>query len=172
MQPLPLWGKAVCGLTAGGLGAMVGSPADLTLIRMQADATLPPAARRNYKNVGDALARCGARARHWVGRSMPGAAASADRGASSFGLGGAPFCLLPRRAVREGPRRPLPTSPWRSILYLGGKARSGALLRAARAKARCAKRLQGRVHGMACSVAALCEPLCLVATATRAAAAA
>lgn len=32
---LPLWQKAACGLTAGGLGALVGTPADLTLIRMQ-----------------------------------------------------------------------------------------------------------------------------------------
>jgi hypothetical protein len=32
---LPLWQKALCGLTAGGLGALVGTPADLTLIRMQ-----------------------------------------------------------------------------------------------------------------------------------------
>lgn len=34
-QNLPLWQKAACGLTAGGLGALVGTPADLTLIRMQ-----------------------------------------------------------------------------------------------------------------------------------------
>ncbi len=32
---IPLWQKAVCGLAAGGLGALVGTPADLTLIRMQ-----------------------------------------------------------------------------------------------------------------------------------------
>jgi hypothetical protein len=32
---LPLWQKAACGLTAGGMGALVGTPADLTLIRMQ-----------------------------------------------------------------------------------------------------------------------------------------
>jgi solute carrier family 25 oxoglutarate transporter 11 len=32
---LPLWQKAACGLTAGGLGALVGTPADLTLLRMQ-----------------------------------------------------------------------------------------------------------------------------------------
>jgi solute carrier family 25 (mitochondrial oxoglutarate transporter), member 11 len=32
---LPLWQKAACGLAAGGLGALVGTPADLTLIRMQ-----------------------------------------------------------------------------------------------------------------------------------------
>ncbi|KAK9843706.1 hypothetical protein WJX81_003189 [Elliptochloris bilobata] len=56
-KPLPLWQKAAAGLTAGGLGALVGSPADLTLIRMQADATMPAAARRNYKNVGDAMIR-------------------------------------------------------------------------------------------------------------------
>lgn len=56
-QPLPLWEKAVCGLSAGGLGALVGSPADLTLIRMQADTTLPLEQRRNYKGVGDAFLR-------------------------------------------------------------------------------------------------------------------
>ncbi|CAL5218903.1 g647 [Coccomyxa viridis] len=56
-KPLPLWQKAGAGLTAGGLGALVGSPADLTLIRMQADSTLPMASRRNYKGVGDAMVR-------------------------------------------------------------------------------------------------------------------
>ncbi|KAL6779375.1 hypothetical protein ACKKBG_A12085 [Auxenochlorella protothecoides x Auxenochlorella symbiontica] len=56
-RPLPLWQKAVCGLSAGGLGALVGSPADLTLIRMQADTTLPAEQRRNYKGVGDAFLR-------------------------------------------------------------------------------------------------------------------
>jgi hypothetical protein len=39
-QNLPLWQKAACGLTAGGLGALVGTPADLTLIRMQVSALL------------------------------------------------------------------------------------------------------------------------------------
>lgn len=57
-QNLPLWQKAACGLTAGGLGALVGTPADLTLIRMQADNTLPLDQRRNYKGVGDAMVRC------------------------------------------------------------------------------------------------------------------
>lgn len=56
-QNLPLWLKACCGLTAGGLGALIGTPADLTLIRMQADNTLPPEQRRNYKNVADAFVR-------------------------------------------------------------------------------------------------------------------
>lgn len=49
--------KAALGATAGGLAAVVGNPADLSLIRMQADGTLPPEQRRNYKGVGDAFAR-------------------------------------------------------------------------------------------------------------------
>lgn len=56
-KPIPLWQKAAAGLTAGGLGALVGSPADLSLIRMQSDSTLPIDKRRNYKGVGDALVR-------------------------------------------------------------------------------------------------------------------
>ena len=41
----------VCGLSAGGLAAVVGNPADLALIRMQADGMLPAAERRGYTNV-------------------------------------------------------------------------------------------------------------------------
>uniref|UniRef100_A0A6U0UXS4 Uncharacterized protein n=1 Tax=Polytomella parva TaxID=51329 RepID=A0A6U0UXS4_9CHLO len=54
---LPLWQKAGAGLAAGAVGALVGNPADLSLIRMQADSTLPVEQRRNYKGVGDALLR-------------------------------------------------------------------------------------------------------------------
>ncbi|KAL1805704.1 hypothetical protein DCAR_0831456 [Daucus carota subsp. sativus] len=56
-KPLPLYQKALCGLTAGAIGASVGSPADLALIRMQADATVPAAQRRNYTNAFQALYR-------------------------------------------------------------------------------------------------------------------
>ncbi|KAF8396004.1 hypothetical protein HHK36_017615 [Tetracentron sinense] len=56
-KPLPLYQKALCGLTAGAIGACFGSPADLALIRMQADATLPAAQRRNYTNAFHALYR-------------------------------------------------------------------------------------------------------------------
>lgn len=56
-KPLPLYQKALCGLTAGAIGATVGSPADLVLIRMQADATLPVSQRRNYSNAIQALSR-------------------------------------------------------------------------------------------------------------------
>lgn len=56
-KPLPLYQKALCGLTAGAIGSSVGSPADLALIRMQADATLPISQRRNYTNAINALSR-------------------------------------------------------------------------------------------------------------------
>jgi len=56
-KPLPLLQKALIGLTAGAVGACIGSPCDLALIRMQADATLPPAQRRNYKNAFHALSK-------------------------------------------------------------------------------------------------------------------
>lgn len=54
---LPLAKKAAAGLIAGGLGSLIGNPADLALIRLQADATLPVEARRNYKGVVDAVFR-------------------------------------------------------------------------------------------------------------------
>eukprot|EP00850_Spirogloea_muscicola_P022814 SM000313S11964 [mRNA] locus=s313:51519:53652:+ [translate_table: standard] len=59
-KPLPLYQKAVCGLTAGAIGAVVGSPADLALIRMQSDNTLPMAQRRHYQNAFHALYRIAA----------------------------------------------------------------------------------------------------------------
>lgn len=49
--------RASAGLTAGGLAAFVGNPADLALIRMQSDGLKPAAERANYKSVIDALSR-------------------------------------------------------------------------------------------------------------------
>ncbi|EAS35909.3 mitochondrial dicarboxylate carrier protein [Coccidioides immitis RS] len=49
--------RAAAGLTAGGIAAMVGNPADLALIRMQSDGLKPKEARANYRSVIDALAR-------------------------------------------------------------------------------------------------------------------
>ncbi|GAB0090112.1 mitochondrial 2-oxoglutarate/malate carrier protein [Sergentomyia squamirostris] len=45
------------GMIAGATGAFVGTPAELSLIRMTADGRLPPAERRNYTSVFNALAR-------------------------------------------------------------------------------------------------------------------
>ncbi|KAJ5105641.1 Mitochondrial carrier protein [Penicillium alfredii] len=49
--------RAAAGLTAGGIAAMIGNPADLALVRMQADGLKPPEARAHYRSVFDALAR-------------------------------------------------------------------------------------------------------------------
>lgn len=54
---LPFWKKVAYSCVAGMLGALVGNPADLALVRLQTDQTLPVAQRRHYKHVLDALAR-------------------------------------------------------------------------------------------------------------------
>ncbi|KAG5062121.1 hypothetical protein GLYMA_02G040700v4 [Glycine max] len=54
---MPLSRKIEAGLIAGGIGAAVGNPADVAMVRMQADGRLPPAQRRNYKSVVDAITR-------------------------------------------------------------------------------------------------------------------
>ena len=54
---LSFFQKSYASLIAGGVGAFVGNPADLALIRMQSDSTLPIEQRRNYKNVADAFIR-------------------------------------------------------------------------------------------------------------------
>jgi len=49
--------KAAYGMTAGALGSIVGTPAEVCLIRMTSDGRLPVEQRRGYKNVGNALVR-------------------------------------------------------------------------------------------------------------------
>lgn len=49
--------RAAAGLSAGGIAAMIGNPADLALVRMQADGLKAPDARANYRSVFDALLR-------------------------------------------------------------------------------------------------------------------
>lgn len=49
--------RGAAGLTAGGLAAMIGNPADLALIRMQSDGLKPKDQRANYRSVFDALKR-------------------------------------------------------------------------------------------------------------------
>lgn len=49
--------KAACGFGAGAAGAIVGNPADLAMVRMQADGKLPVDMRRNYKNAFEAIYR-------------------------------------------------------------------------------------------------------------------
>ncbi|CAK82304.1 unnamed protein product (macronuclear) [Paramecium tetraurelia] len=47
--------KSWCSIVAGFLGSLAGNPADLALVRIQADSTLPVEERRGYKNVFDAF---------------------------------------------------------------------------------------------------------------------
>merc|ERR1719333_68716 len=47
--------KSFCALSAGGIAAVAGNPADLALIRMQSDSMLPADQRRNYRGVFHAL---------------------------------------------------------------------------------------------------------------------
>ena len=49
--------KMLAGILAGACGAIVGSPADLVLVRMQADGRLPPEQRYGYSNVVNGLSR-------------------------------------------------------------------------------------------------------------------
>ncbi|OQD83563.1 hypothetical protein PENANT_c016G07035 [Penicillium antarcticum] len=49
--------RAAAGLSAGGIAAMIGNPADLALVRMQSDGLKAPEARANYRSVFDALFR-------------------------------------------------------------------------------------------------------------------
>lgn len=56
-EPLPFSHKAFAGMIAGACGAIVGTPAEVALVRMTADGRLPIAQRRGYKSVLDALVR-------------------------------------------------------------------------------------------------------------------
>jgi solute carrier family 25 oxoglutarate transporter 11 len=49
--------KAALGMTAGAVGAFVGTPTEVALIRMTSDGRLPVEQRRNYKNVFNAIGR-------------------------------------------------------------------------------------------------------------------
>lgn len=49
--------RCLSAVAAGGLAAMIGNPADLALIRMQSDGLKPPAQRKHYTGVINALSR-------------------------------------------------------------------------------------------------------------------
>ncbi len=57
VKNLTFFQKACCASIAGFCGSLLANPADLALVRMQADSQLPLSERRNYKNVVDALGR-------------------------------------------------------------------------------------------------------------------
>ncbi len=49
--------RMVCGITSGAIAAGISCPAEVSLVRLSNDSSLPEAERRNYKGVGDAFAR-------------------------------------------------------------------------------------------------------------------
>lgn len=54
---IPFTKKLVMGMISGGIGSFVGTPSEVSLVRMSNDSKLPVNQRRNYKNVVDALGR-------------------------------------------------------------------------------------------------------------------
>ncbi len=54
---LPVWKSTGSAMFAGALASIIGTPFDVSLVRMQADGMKPVAERRGYKNVFDALFR-------------------------------------------------------------------------------------------------------------------
>jgi solute carrier family 25 (mitochondrial oxoglutarate transporter), member 11 len=56
-KPLPFSQKAFAGMVAGACGAVVGTPAEVALVRMTADGRLPKEQQRGYTSVFNALAR-------------------------------------------------------------------------------------------------------------------
>ncbi len=56
-KPLSVFQKIASACLAGAAGGIVGTPADVMNVRMQADGKLPPDQRRNYKNAIQGLFR-------------------------------------------------------------------------------------------------------------------
>jgi solute carrier family 25 oxoglutarate transporter 11 len=54
---IPLATKMFMGLCSGGIGSFIGTPSELSLVRMSADSKLPVKERRNYQGIGDCLSR-------------------------------------------------------------------------------------------------------------------
>jgi solute carrier family 25 oxoglutarate transporter 11 len=54
---LPLWQKSLVSMGTGAVGAVLGCPMDVALVRMQADTTAVGADKRNYKGIIDAISR-------------------------------------------------------------------------------------------------------------------
>lgn len=56
-HPLGMLTKVACAAAAGGIGAFVGNPGDVAMVRLMADGKLPVEQRRGYKNFVDACSK-------------------------------------------------------------------------------------------------------------------
>lgn len=54
---IAVWKKVGASMLSGAIASIIGNPFDIALVRMQADGMKPPAERRNYKNVVEAIMR-------------------------------------------------------------------------------------------------------------------
>jgi solute carrier family 25 oxoglutarate transporter 11 len=75
--------RAAAGLSAGGLAAMIGNPADLALIRMQSDGLKPLAERKNYSRFAK---HCKIR-RSWCALGWCGSHSSSSNGSELWPVG-------------------------------------------------------------------------------------
>lgn len=84
-KPLSFAENSVAALSAGGLAALAGNPADLALIRMQADSMLPAAERAGYTGVVTSMGKIVAQ--DGAGGLMAGCIPTATRAmALNFGM--------------------------------------------------------------------------------------
>ncbi|KAK7282883.1 hypothetical protein RIF29_11984 [Crotalaria pallida] len=77
LNTIPITAKIAAGLIAGGVGAAIGNPADVAMVRMQADGRLPAAQRRNYAGVFDAIRKMAAN--EGIGSLWRGSALTVNR---------------------------------------------------------------------------------------------
>lgn len=56
-RPTDLFSRMITGVVAGGIAAVISCPAEVTLVRLSNDLSLPPEKRRNYKGVVNAFTR-------------------------------------------------------------------------------------------------------------------
>eukprot|EP00596_Hydrurales_sp_CCMP1899_P000843 CAMPEP_0119036044 /NCGR_PEP_ID=MMETSP1177-20130426/3447_1 /TAXON_ID=2985 /ORGANISM="Ochromonas sp, Strain CCMP1899" /LENGTH=307 /DNA_ID=CAMNT_0006995211 /DNA_START=105 /DNA_END=1025 /DNA_ORIENTATION=- len=56
-RPTDIWSRLSTGMISGGIAAIISCPAEVTLVRISNDQTLPDKLRRNYKGVADAFHR-------------------------------------------------------------------------------------------------------------------
>eukprot|EP01064_Diplonema_japonicum_P008478 TRINITY_DN15943_c0_g1_i1.p1 TRINITY_DN15943_c0_g1~~TRINITY_DN15943_c0_g1_i1.p1 ORF type:complete len:334 (+),score=83.79 TRINITY_DN15943_c0_g1_i1:87-1004(+) len=75
MKDVDFLTRLVAGSTSGGCAALISCPAEVSLVRMSNDSSLPVSERRNYKNVFDAFRRT-----------------AAEEGIGAFWRGSTPFC--------------------------------------------------------------------------------
>lgn len=52
-----IWSRLISGCASGAMAAFISCPAEVTLVRLSNDATLPPEKRRNYTGVTNAFSR-------------------------------------------------------------------------------------------------------------------